>query len=352
MKTKIITAPGIGHLLALLLLTTPGTSPADTLFVPITIGIEALNSSGVGTVFTTWASGSASTSGLAFDNAGNLYAVNASSATIEKYNPSGEGTVFASGINAWAIAFDSVGNLYVSSGSNIEKFNSAGVGTPFAHSGQNGFFTSLAFDSAGNLFAADPDGGIIEKFDSSGVGTVFANPVYNYQFTCLAFDSSGSLYAANNDGTIEKFNSSGESTVFASSGLSYPSALAFDSAGTLYAANEYNGTIVKFDSSGNPTVFANTGPGGSGPYAIAFAPPPQAILATGMGVWINQFALKIIGSSNQIVFVEACTNLTNPVWTTIGTNTLNTFLGTNGTAYFNDAQWTNYPARFYRVRSF
>jgi len=42
--------------------------------------------------------------------------------------------------------------------------------------------------------------------------------------------------------------------------------------------------------------------------------------------------------------VEACTNLTNPVWIPVATNALS-----NGTNYFSDAQWTNYPYRFYRV---
>jgi len=44
--------------------------------------------------------------------------------------------------------------------------------------------------------------------------------------------------------------------------------------------------------------------------------------------------------------VEACTNLTNPIWFPVGTNTL-----TGGSSYFSDAQWTNYPARLYRLRS-
>jgi hypothetical protein len=35
----------------------------------------------------------------------------------------------------------------------------------------------------------------------------------------------------------------------------------------------------------------------------------------------------------------------------LSTNTLNTFVGTNGTSYFSDPQWTNYPGRFYRLRS-
>jgi hypothetical protein len=45
------------------------------------------------------------------------------------------------------------------------------------------------------------------------------------------------------------------------------------------------------------------------------------------------------------VAVDACTDPANPVWTPLQTNTL-----TGDTLYFSDPQWTNYPARFYRLR--
>jgi hypothetical protein len=64
------------------------------------------------------------------------------------------------------------------------------------------------------------------------------------------------------------------------------------------------------------------------------------------GVQSNQFGFNINWASGQTVVVEACTNLTNPVWQPVQTNTL-----TSDSAYFSDPQWTNYPARFYRLRS-
>jgi hypothetical protein len=70
-----------------------------------------------------------------------------------------------------------------------------------------------------------------------------------------------------------------------------------------------------------------------------------------LGVRTNQFGFTITGPSNLVIVVTACTNLANPVWQPIHTNTLNAFIGTNGMSYFSDPQWTNYPARFYRFRS-
>jgi hypothetical protein len=74
---------------------------------------------------------------------------------------------------------------------------------------------------------------------------------------------------------------------------------------------------------------------------------PQAQTSGGsFGVQTNKFGFNITGASNLVVVVEACTNPANPVWIEISTNTL-----TGGTSYFSDPQWTNYPARFYRLRS-
>jgi hypothetical protein len=69
------------------------------------------------------------------------------------------------------------------------------------------------------------------------------------------------------------------------------------------------------------------------------------------GVQNNQFGFNITGSSNLVIVVETATNLADPVWSPVSTNTLSTFIGTNGQSYFSDPQWTNYPGRFYRLRS-
>jgi hypothetical protein len=64
------------------------------------------------------------------------------------------------------------------------------------------------------------------------------------------------------------------------------------------------------------------------------------------GVRTSQFGFTITWASGRTVVVEACTTLANPTWSPISTIPL-----TNGSSYFSDSQWTNYPARFYRIRS-
>ena len=59
----------------------------------------------------------------------------------------------------------------------------------------------------------------------------------------------------------------------------------------------------------------------------------------------NELGFNIAWASSMTVAVEACTNLANPVWSPLETNTL-----TSDTLYFCDPDWTNHPARFHRVR--
>lgn len=78
--------------------------------------------------------------------------------------------------------------------------------------------------------------------------------------------------------------------------------------------------------------------------ALWYQPQPQ-ILGSGLGVQNKQFGFIISWATNLSVVVEASTNLANPVWIPVSTNSL-----VNGTNAFTDPSWTNYPQRFYRVQ--
>jgi hypothetical protein len=76
-----------------------------------------------------------------------------------------------------------------------------------------------------------------------------------------------------------------------------------------------------------------------------YQPQPQILGAgSGLGPLTNGFGFTISWATNTVIVVEASTNLQN--WTPVITNTL-----VNGTNAFGDSTWTNYPQRFYRVRS-
>jgi hypothetical protein len=74
---------------------------------------------------------------------------------------------------------------------------------------------------------------------------------------------------------------------------------------------------------------------------------PEAQTSDGsFGVGTNGFGFNITGTANIPIVVEATSNLSSATWSVLQSGAL-----TNGSIYFNDRQWTNYPGRFYRIRS-
>ena len=83
------------------------------------------------------------------------------------------------------------------------------------------------------------------------------------------------------------------------------------------------------------------------PTALWYRPHP-VILSFGpsFGLQTNRFGFIISWATNTSVVVEACRNLRTAAWAPVATNTL-----TDGWSYFSDPHWTDYPRRFYRLRS-
>ena len=128
--------------------------------------------------------------GLALDSAGNLYAADRSGQTVYKFAPDGTRTVFvgpsafADGTGPACLAFDSTGNLFVSTegdpgNDTILEFTPDGMESTFATGLTNP--RGLAFDSFGNLFVAEsnpaPDGEILKFAPGGGAPTVFASGI-------------------------------------------------------------------------------------------------------------------------------------------------------------------------------
>ena len=109
------------------------------------------------------------------------------------------------------------------------------------------------------------------------------------------------------------------------------------------------GSGYNFDGDTNLTIYClpgTTGWGASFPWPNVPWLPQAQLAAGGFGGAMNSFGFNINWASGQTVAVDVCTNLLGAVWQPLQTNVLST-----GSAYFNDPQWTNYPGRFYRLRS-
>jgi sugar lactone lactonase YvrE len=180
---------------------------------------------------------------------------------ILEFTPDGTRTTYASGLSfPRGLAFDSIGNLFAAETlepdnheiGRVLKFNlrnhvsTVGSATKF-------FFGGLAIDIAGNTYVLATDdssptaAGTIFKFTPSGERIVFGSvpgvPDPQVVNLGLAFDTTGNLYAAASSAqTIYKFAADGTRSVFvgpdAFESGEYPAGLAFDSSGNLFVSIE------------------------------------------------------------------------------------------------------------------
>ncbi|HTV41635.1 MAG TPA: leucine-rich repeat domain-containing protein [Candidatus Sulfotelmatobacter sp.] len=80
-----------------------------------------------------------------------------------------------------------------------------------------------------------------------------------------------------------------------------------------------------------------------------FLPAPEVLVNNGsFGVQSNLFGFIISWATNASVVVEACSNLADPVWLPVSTNTVTADIGT---ANFTDPNWMKFRARDYRLVS-
>ena len=219
--------------------------------------------------------------------------------SIVKVSASGVQTLFAtlSVVNfaAEGLAIDRAGNVFVVAfdqnspalASTIFKFTPDGAESTFGSLPGQSF--GLAFDAAGNLFAADAENQTIFKFTPAGAQSVF---VGSAAFTSvqdpvgLAFDRSGNLLVTTegNEGgpggdAILVFAPDGTESKFATD-LADPRGIAFDPSGDLLVAElkaAAPGDILKFSTNGSQTVFASgigQPQGNGGPEFLAFRGGP------------------------------------------------------------------------------
>ena len=212
--------------------------------------------------------------------------------SILEFTPSGVQSTYASRLSfPRGLAFDSLGNLFAAEtlapAGDVEvgkvlKFNLNNKATTLGSAAQF-FFEGLAIDIAGNVYVMGTDtsptaAGTIFKFTPSGerivFGSVPGDPVSNFG---LAFDSTGNLYAtASGAQTIYKFAPDGTPTVFVGPDAfatgEYPAGLAFDSSGNLFISIETftdpgADSIVYFSPTGVKSPFAT---GLTTPRGLAF----------------------------------------------------------------------------------
>jgi sugar lactone lactonase YvrE len=234
--------------------------------------IVKFNSSGVATVFATNGVNGVlkQPNGLVFDALGNLYVANSQNNTIERYDPQGNGSLFASlsgtdnvGVPN-GLAFDGLNRLFEANGGDriLQITNELGQAKVFAVGlTELNAVSGIAFDNAGNLWAANLNGWI-ERFDPQGNGTkVYTNNLSGVR--ALVFDTAGNLYASAAN-TVLKFDPQGNRTTYATinlGGTDNAYGMAFDSAGNLFVASPGASAVAKVSPQGVVTTFATSSSG-------------------------------------------------------------------------------------------
>ena len=244
-----------------------------------------------------------SPTGVAFDNAGNMYIADFGNYRIRKVDTSGIITTIA-GIGAGSasdtgdggpatsatltgptdVAVDGNGNIYIADTEHVRVINSAGTINTATH----GFFgtcsqtptpaanadvaaNGLAVDGSGNLYMADKSGGCIQVLATNGVVSTVAGggtnlngdggPATSAAFTptAVALDGSGNIYIAT---TLAKVREVSATSVLPSArpiistnngivnGASFTSGIAPNTWVTIYGSNFSTQTGVWTVSSG------------------------------------------------------------------------------------------------------
>jgi uncharacterized protein (TIGR03437 family) len=221
------------------------------------------------------------------------------------------------------LAFDSAGNLYIADTGNnvIRKITGTTITTVAGISGQGGGYggdsgpatsanlygpTSVALDSAGNLYIADNGNSLIRKVDAktqiitSALGSLATRLDHP---NGLGFDASGALYIADsNNQRVAKFvppsafsNFAGNLTAgFLGDGgqatkaqLNKPVGVTIDAAGNVYVADTNNSRIRKITTDGIITTIAGKGganyggDGGNATDAVMSFPRSVAVSSNG-----------------------------------------------------------------------
>lgn len=161
---------------------------------------------------------------IAIDSQGNLYMTEVASSSVKKYGPTGNfitewgslGTGDGQFDSLTGITIDAQDNVYVADRNNhrIQKFNASGdYLDQWNADGEEadlwGFPSSVAVDGAGNTYAAairiykfGPDGGLLDIFGEAGDVTGSGD---------IVVGANGSIYAIdNNNVKINRFSSTGD----------------------------------------------------------------------------------------------------------------------------------------------
>jgi hypothetical protein len=287
----------------------------------------------------------AATYGIAIDGSGNAWVANDAGSVIE-FNSSGtllSGGGYTGGglINPVGIAIDPNGNAWTANlgggdgdTGSVSEFSSAGAAlSPAANPPSLGGYIGggvdnawyIAIDPGGNVWVTNHSTSSISEFSSEGVALSPATTGYTGGGINgpigIAIDHSWNVWVANygyGGTSVSKFDSSGTAISLAGGysggGLTEPYGIAIDGAGNVWVGNAGGDSVSELTSSG-AAISPSTG------YTGGVTAGVQDIAVDGSGnVWVTSGG----GGADIVEFVGAATPVVTPIVAGVANNTLGT----------------------------
>ena len=207
--------------------------------------------------------------------------------SLFRIDPGGDLTAVTGEItNPTGIAFDSLGQMYVTSrmDGTVYRVTPFHEVVPFAR--DLGVATGLAFDRAGRMYVGDRTG-TVHRVNGKGESEVWALLEQSVAAYHLAFGPDEQLYVTgptvSSSESVQRIDRDGRPSVFFK-GLGRPNGLAFDQAGNLYVAASYRGRrgVVRISPDGGEAELVVAGPNVVG---LCFDASGQMLVATSEAVY-------------------------------------------------------------------
>jgi sugar lactone lactonase YvrE len=160
--------------------------------------------------------------------------------------------------NAWSVARDAKGVLYVGTGNDGRIVRVDGTSGSVLFDSDELEAHAVAVGPDGRVYAGTSPDGAVYAIDAAGKATRFFDPEEKYIWA-LAFDRAGNLYVATGgEGKVYKVGRDGKGTAVLATSDTHVLSIALDARGRLYAGTAPGGRVYRLDEEGRAFVLLDS----------------------------------------------------------------------------------------------